>query len=184
MKELRCKVCNSNKIIRKDEGYICDECGTPYTIDDLKGMLVEVPEQSAQVQQPAAPQKKAPSPVSSTLSNKKIIVPLVLIIIAALGFVIWQNTLTGDDKTAYDLMVKAAENFKNPSSVRLVSGRVVDDTMFANISATNGYGARGTGCYFISDNGYVLEEDDASYCRNEGLHVDKINKKLDKEFNY
>lgn len=183
MKEIRCKICNSNKVIKKDDGYICDECGTTYTIDEMKDLLVEVSEAPAAVQQITSQKTVVPSSVSTALSDRKIVVPLAIIIVAVLGYLFWQNTLFGNDQKAYEILLKAANNFKYPSSVQLVSGSVMEDSMFANISAMNGLGVRSTSCYFISSSGYLLEEDDTSYCRNEGLHVSKINKKLEKELN-
>ncbi len=97
-------------------------------------------------------------------------------------FYVKNNVLFGDDKKAYDMIVEAADNFRNPSSVRLVSGTLgVDkDCLFVGISATNGFGARGTEYYFISDDGWILEEDSpASYYKDkDDLNIEKINKRL------
>jgi len=96
------------------------------------------------------------------------------------------TTLKGDDKIAFDLVVNAAYNFKDPSSVRLVSGclGVDKDCMFAGISAVNGFGARTTEYYFITSDGYILEEEsppDSLYLITDEIDVKKINKALEKE---
>ena len=118
---------------------------------------------------------------------KAIIVAGILVIVAAvLGIIITSNALTGDDKVAYELLLNAADNFKNPSSVRIISGSVgVDkDCLFCGISATNGFGNRTTSYYYISDEGWILEKEDASsfYKSTVDLNVNKINKKLEKTF--
>jgi hypothetical protein len=90
-------------------------------------------------------------------------------------------------KTAYELIYDVAQSFKNPSSVRLVSGTLgVDkDCMFCGISATNGYGARSTSYYFVMDGWALEEEDDISslYKEKDGLNFDLINKMLAKTLN-
>ena len=124
-----------------------------------------------------------------------VILAIVLgIKVASLG----NNNLSGDDLAAYELIVEASYEFKNPSSVRLVSGTVFYDEedheysgWFA-LSATNGYGGRTVGYYFV---GYLdgeifaldLEEDGTStsirYAKTrDELDVDKINKALDKKW--
>lgn len=67
-----------------------------------------------------------------------------------------KDSLSGDNLAAYNLIIEASYDFKNPSSVRLVSGQVYFDEeeleyagWFA-LSATNGFGGRDTGYYFIS----------------------------------
>ena len=131
-----------------------------------------------------------------------IIVVYILVILAVvLGIKIaslGNNNLSGDDLAAYELIVEASYDFKNPSSVRLVSGTVFYDEeakeycgWFA-LSATNGYGGRTVGYYFV---GYLdgeifaldLEEDGDStsirYAKTrDELDVDKINKSLEKKW--
>jgi hypothetical protein len=81
------------------------------------------------------------------------------------------------------MVLDAATKFKNPSSVRLVSGTVgVDqDCIFCGISATNGFGARSTSYYFI-EGGAILEEDNPGYLYTDTSELDiaLINKKLAK----
>lgn len=119
--------------------------------------------------------------VKRTILDKKVLYPLLAFIVLIIGFLVWNNTLFGNDKMAYDLMLKAAKKFNYPSTVRIESGTVVDDSMFANISAENGFGKRSTDCYWISSDGYVLE-DTTSACLGSNfqkpLNTKKINKKL------
>lgn len=42
MKELVCKMCNSNEISLKDGMYVCESCGTKYTADMAENLSVEV----------------------------------------------------------------------------------------------------------------------------------------------
>lgn len=109
--------------------------------------------------------------IESNNSNKKrkirsvVIVSIVSIICVMLVIFICYNkstTLTGDDKIAYELIINASHNFKNPSSVKLVSGTVTDDGSAGSfvLSSTNGFGARTTGYYAITSSGYVLDLDD------------------------
>lgn len=42
MKELVCKMCNSNEIIKKDDLFVCESCGTKYTTEEADKLSVEV----------------------------------------------------------------------------------------------------------------------------------------------
>ena len=125
--------------------------------------------------------------VEKAKANKKtaiiiaaVVVLMLVGVVAAAGL---GGGLHGDDKIAYEMVLDAAPKFKDPSSVRLVSGTLgVDkDCMFCGISATNGFGARTTSYYFIMG-GSILKEDDPSYLytTTDDLHIEKINKKLEK----
>lgn len=130
-----------------------------------------------------------------------ILVVYILIIIAIiLGIKIaakTDNSLSGDDLAAYELISEVAYEFKNPSSVRIISGSVYYDEeeneysgWFA-LSATNGYGATTVGYYFVSYlDGEIfaldLEEVDSGSVslakERDELNVDRINKALDKKW--
>ena len=108
----------------------------------------------------------------------------LLVIGLVIGLIVAKsNTLSGDDKVAYELLMDVVDKFKDPSSVRIVSGRVgVDkDCLFCGISAVNGFGARNTRYYFIMG-GQIVTEDDPNYLYTETtkLNYDKINKALQK----
>lgn len=134
--------------------------------------------------------------------NKKkwwVYVSYVLAIVLLWNTVRLSNSnLSGDDRVAYDLISEVSYEFKNPSSVRLVSGEVLYDEEdcewcgWFTLSATNGFGATTTGYYFV---GYLdgeifaldLEEHGSSssirYAKTQGaLDVEKINKALDKKW--
>lgn len=139
---------------------------------------------------------------SSNKSKLIVIIAVVLaVIIDAVVTVIAlskkkkaEDELTGDDLAAYKLLVEASFEFKNPTSVRVLAGCVhySEDNFhwvgWFTISATNGYGAKMVGYYYV---GYLdgemylldLEENDQgiglSLSKRQGeLNVDKINKKL------
>ncbi len=134
---------------------------------------------SQQPEEITSQKKKTPS----IRISKALIAGICVVAVILLAIFINMNTLSGSDKVAYDLMVKAAKNFKFPSTVKLVNGTVVEDTMFANISAENALGVRSTSCYFIGKEGYILESNSSACLGSDydPLHIDKINKKLSKE---
>lgn len=106
--------------------------------------------------------------------------------------------LTNEDRAAYQLVYEASFEFKDPSSVRIVSGHVEkseDESEWHGwfrLSATNGFGARTTGYYFLgylNGEAYALDLEDndllTSFTRSladerDTLHIEKINEKLEK----
>lgn len=125
-----------------------------------------------------------------------VYVLVIALIISSIYIDVENAGMTEEDIAAYELIEEGAYSFKNPSSVRLVSGKVYYDEEidkycgWFGLSATNGYGARSVGYYFI---GYLdgeffildLEENGAEssiyYAKTRGeLNVEKINKKLEK----
>ena len=42
MKRLKCELCGSNDIIKKDDFYVCESCGTKYTVEEAKKLLVDI----------------------------------------------------------------------------------------------------------------------------------------------
>ena len=184
--EIRCRICNSNNIIKKDDGYICDECGTKYTSEEMKKLFVEADQQPVSIQKSVPVdtnnQKGVQSGVSKTLSDRKIMIPLVLIIIAVIGYVIWDNILFGKDKAVYDLVAAEQYSFKDPSSVQLVNAYYYDDgtdpIVWATVSANNSYGMPVRACYAFMKSGSV----ESDYCgqNKTNVNIAKINKKLKK----
>lgn len=136
---------------------------------------------------------------------KAIIVVLVLVGLVIGGIYAHKNLLWGKDKIAYDLIVKYSTYFKDPSSVRLVSGRVGtndsnEDYGFLCLSAKNGFGATTTGYYSINSAGISDLEDSNDFLKSLGIDVDndymidlckerdqldakKINRALQREWN-
>ena len=120
----------------------------------------------------------------SAKAKKIIAISLAAILLLVVGIIISQNTLFGDDKIAYELVLNGAKKFKKPYSVRLTGGTlcVKKNCMFAGISAENGLGERNTSYYFITKD-YITKEDDPDplYEVTNELNLKKINKKLEKE---
>ncbi len=140
--------------------------------------------------------------ISKKIKEMWSLVAYVLVIILTIVGINFAQTekagLSGDDLAAYNLLTEVSYEFKNPTSVRLVSGKVFYDEEEAEwcgwfaISATNGFGARTVGYYFV---GYLdgeifaldLEENGSSTSighakTRDELDVDSINKALDKKW--
>ena len=103
---------------------------------------------------------------------------LILVMVVSTGCA---ALLTGDNRKAYDLMVKAAEYFKYPSSVQIVSGEVTEDSMFCVIRAKNSFGNYRSDSYFVSSSGYPSDYY-SSYCYSNKLNYDMINNALAAHF--
>lgn len=107
----------------------------------------------------------------------------IIVIIAAIS-VINANTLSGEDKIAYNLTLEAAQNFKDPSSVRLVSAEVDGGNLYCKLSATNSYGARGTEYYKITSTGSITKITSSALMamldRGSSINIEKVNKALEK----
>lgn len=101
-----------------------------------------------------------------------------------------EAVLDGKDKVAFDLIIQYAASFKNPASIKLMSGTASEvgatgPYAFLCISATNGFGATVNGYYYLSP----VQIDDVgnssrkvNLCRtNSELDVDKINRALAQE---
>lgn len=41
MKALKCEMCGSNDVVKQDGLYVCQNCGTKYTIEEARKMMVE-----------------------------------------------------------------------------------------------------------------------------------------------
>ncbi len=89
--------------------------------------------------------------------------------------------LLGDNKKAYDLMVKAADYFKHPSSVQIASGEISGNGLYCVIRATNSFGKYRSDYYYVSSSGYPKETYD-SKCRSQKLNYDLINNALAAHF--
>lgn len=68
------------------------------------------------------------------------VVVTVAVLIALVALI--SSGLYGNDKLAYELIIEVAAQFKDPSSVRLVSGSFDDGDLRCVLSAKNGYGSR------------------------------------------
>ena len=103
---------------------------------------------------------------------------LVLILLITTGC---SALLIGDNKKAYDLMIKASSYFKYPSSVQIVSGQMSGESMYCVIRGKNSYGNYRSNAYYVSSSGYPYDEYD-SRCYSDKLNCDLINNALAAHF--
>ena len=43
MKALVCEMCSSPNLIKKDGMYVCENCGTRYTVEEARKLMIEGP---------------------------------------------------------------------------------------------------------------------------------------------
>lgn len=120
-------------------------------------------------------------------SNKKTIGIVIAIVLIFVVVIVNQNQLKGNEINAFNLVLGVADQFSNPTSVRLVSGTVSDTgtSMACGISAINYSGVRRTNYYFISLYGFTVSPKDnptSEYKDTTSLNIKKINKHLEKAF--
>lgn len=91
--------------------------------------------------------------------------------------------LWGNDKTAYDLMVACADNFEDPSSLRLISGTIgaEKDCMWAKVRARNGLGYYSSANIFFHEEGWVLATDD-EWCNEKEFNAAKVNRIYERRY--
>ena len=41
MKALKCEMCGSNDVVKQEGLYVCQNCGTKYTVEEAKKMMIE-----------------------------------------------------------------------------------------------------------------------------------------------
>ena len=41
MKKIVCEMCGSNDLMKKDNVYVCESCGTKYSVEEAKKMMIE-----------------------------------------------------------------------------------------------------------------------------------------------
>lgn len=121
--------------------------------------------------------------------SKKVIALICILALLAIGFIYINNSvLNGDDLIVYNMIAEISHKFKSPQSVQIISGSISEEeTLFARISATNGFGASGSTDYiiFYLKGDLILLEDTTSpksYFETDGLNIKKINKKLKNRF--
>ena len=155
-----------------DEGAsFCSKCGCPVEPRKLNSI-----------------DKICSTNIKKKNTNAKILI-IVLAALLCLYFVFVH--LGGNNKRAYDLIIENAYSFKNPTSVRVVSGTAgyneEDRRPYAFVctTATNSYGNYVTGYYCLGPD-YVSDVTDnlsglinTSYmeelCQKDDLNVFKIN---------
>lgn len=91
------------------------------------------------------------------------------------------DPLQGDNRKAYDLMVKTSDYFEYPRTVRIVSGEIHNDELYCVIKAKNRYGYMVSDSYKVSKNGYPSDSY-SSWCKSKELDYDLINESLEEYF--
>ena len=49
MKAIICEMCNGNELIKQDGLYVCQNCGTKYSTEDAKKLIVDISGSSIKV---------------------------------------------------------------------------------------------------------------------------------------
>lgn len=176
-------------LVEEPAPAFCEECGSRIPHGAESCPQCGCPAPTAEVFEKKARKTELKKNKIKKETTIKLVAIAAMITLASVAILYSKNNiLIGDNKIAYELLAEVADNFKDPASVQLVSGTLgVDkDCLFARISAKNGFGARNSVNYFISD-GYAIEERDdvdiGPLCRNDdGLNYELINKKLRKQF--
>ncbi len=175
---INCPECNKDVSEKADS---CPNCGYP--------IRNEVIEKNIQVDNTSPDEQVDSSSLLEYANKNRVIAAIVgvsMVVVLILIFVISSlSSLSENDKKAFDMILKASDEFKDPSSVRLVSGSFSEDgTLCCVISATNGFGARVTSYYRIYESGfsYKTEYPDSSFKKTDFFNIEKINNKLKKEF--
>ena len=187
-------VCNEepveNKKLCEECGFplekgveACPKCGCPVENDKVISSGEKGAEKTLQDGLSSIAKKAKNVDVKSKAFIAAIAV-IALVAVLAIALVS-HNSLSGKDKSAYNCVIKASQQFKDPSSVRLESGTYNGGFLFCGLSAKNGFGARGTGYYTVGlIEGIISEEEnpDDIFMSKTNLNIDKINKKLSKYF--
>lgn len=69
MKKIACDLCGSMDFVKENGMFICQGCGTKYTLEDAKSMMVEVEDNSADVPSAAASSVQGDNSVQQQISN-------------------------------------------------------------------------------------------------------------------
>jgi hypothetical protein len=84
------------------------------------------------------------------LDNKKKIIIIGIICIGILVIILMAfNCLNKEEKAIYENIYAEQTNFKDPSSVKVISGKICDNLAIVKIGANNSYGAMTTNSYLI-----------------------------------
>lgn len=183
---IKCPECEHRV---SDHAPYCPNCGNP---------IASQQEQEPHQDSMAVHQEQEtfePTHGNKKSHKKAISIIAILVVIAISVVVISQYALFGINKIAYDLIVKNTHNFKNPTSVRVISGTAgdfsdveeIDDRDYAYVclTSTNSYGAYVTG-YYNLDEDYCFDlsdypsqlSDSIEWCKDDDLNVRVINRRL------
>ena len=67
MKKMICEICSGRNLIKKDGVFVCQDCGTQYSVEDARGLLQEVPDEETgrePAAEASAPAAEAPAPAA------------------------------------------------------------------------------------------------------------------------
>lgn len=125
-----------------------------------------------------------------TLKKQKtafIAVCVVCVLVLTLVVFGLSNSLSGNDRTVFIMVDSVHEQFKDPESVELVGGTLLDSgNLVCTIRAKNSFGALDTQQYIITKNGeiyantgeFAITDCDEVFNNKDNFNVEKINKKL------
>lgn len=152
MKVLVCEICNGRDFVKQDGMYICRSCGTKYTVDEARNLMVDVPDNHAQMYNtapvndprnniPAQMYNYNPAPVNDPRNNfapnqidtkkkkrrKRLIITLsvvlaVLILLSAGGLVGYRIY---DDYRKEQIIKNSAPDISNNTWKSLESGKTI-----------------------------------------------------------
>ena len=65
MKQLACEMCGSTNLVKQDGMFVCQECGTKYSVEEAKKMMME----EGDTAEAGAP-VKSPAPIKTDNTSK------------------------------------------------------------------------------------------------------------------
>lgn len=172
---IKCPECEKEI---SDHAESCPNCGYP-----LHKKILPVPPKEPMSDDEIEEWKEAKSVRNSNIAVAAIIGVIALIFVI---IIVVQNVGPTINAKAYEYIVAASTEFKDPSSVRLVSGSFDGDTLNCALSANNSFGARKISYYQIEKIGNSVLCFDRTYPEpgsddTGSLDINSINKKLSKK---
>lgn len=86
MKVIVCEICESKDFVKKDGMYICQQCGTKFTVEEVKKLMVDDPnsdvraDSSVSVTNTESDCITTPTEPSNKKSNKKVVILVSVIV--------------------------------------------------------------------------------------------------------
>lgn len=177
---------------------VCYSCGAVYSAELTHCPQCATPT-PAQVYTSAGVQMQS---VPGKISKKTATIIFICVLITAAFAAIWgaaallgtscnsdrvdRVKLEGDELIAYRIVVRCADEFDNPETIRLLGGELgVDkDCLFCYIQYENADGKRVKEYYFLDKAGWgiVAEKPYSWYSSTDVLDLDKINEKLEDRY--
>lgn len=180
---MKCPECGKEV---SDRALSCPSCGYP-----LHENVPTKEEESPNINITCDDNMRADTPLQSIpkkkVSKKVLIGICTAIFVCILSVTLFMQgfILIGDDKAVYDIVASCADSFKNPASVRIISGTYDDGDLFARISAENGFGAFSTDNYMMSNNSCYSDDSGGAksvYRNSSDFHTGPINHALARRF--